>query len=318
MKTNERTVHFYDLNMKSFSRADGVKNPGCAPLPLVLETIFNRYQLVGTELVNRDTLTVDVSDASFDPNTGILCLLINRADGERSDVTFKDFGSKSRRKGNKTKSEGIESSCHVVIKPTSDDRTGIMLMTMGAGVSSDAVERVLSIALDVIKNDPAAQTIFQFEHPSGEQVGGKAKTYKVRYGFDCLGLKGTLLDEALAKGTFESMQLVAHKFDKFDSGGNLQIEEYSVGVRALVPETVTGAAIKNAFRSYMKNMAGHNYDQLRIRYKKPDGDSSVASLDANNLDAAFTKKEKIKLDIGLDEQQLKMSPDIIGKMLALI
>jgi len=317
VKTNERTVHFYDLNVKSFSRADGVANPGCAPLRQVLATIFARYQLIGTELVNRPTLTVDVADASFDSQTGILCLLINRADGDRSDVTFKDFGSKGRRKGNKTKFEGVESSCHVVIKPTSDDRSALVLMTMGSGVSSAAIEKVLSIALATIKDDAGAQAIFRFEHPSGEQVAGKPVTYKVRYSFDCLGFKGTVLDEALSKGTFESMQLVAHKFDKFDSGGNLQIEEYSVGVRALVPETVTGAAIKNAFRHYMKKNAGHNYDQLRIRYKKHDGDVSVASLDANNLDAAFTKKEKIKLDVGLDEQQAALSPDIIGKMLAL-
>lgn len=314
MKTDERTVHFYDLKMRSYSRSEGITNPACANIRDVLEVIYNRYQLIGTELVNRPTLTVEVADASFDSSTGILCLLINKADGDRSDITFKDFGSKARRKGNKQKSEGVESSSHVVIRPNPDGVSALALMTMGSGVSSSAIEKILGIALAEIKNDPLAASIFRFKNPSGEERNGIPVTYGVRYAFDCLGFKGTVLDEALSKGVFESMQLVAHGRQKFDAGGNLQIDEFSLAVKAVIPEVVTGAAIKNAFRHFMRNKPLHEYDQLRIRYRKQDGESAVASLEASNLDAAFTKREKIKLAVGLDEQQLKFSNDIIEKM----
>jgi hypothetical protein len=302
------------MQIRSYTRLGGVENPACAHIKDLFAAFANIAKIRGTELVVRPKLTVEATDFSFDPKSGLFCLLFNRADGSLSDVTFKDFGSKKRRNGGKQKTEGIESSSHVMLKPNPDGRSALMLMSMGSGMGPGIVERLFSILQTEIKDNKKAKPVFEFKDPSGEEVDGQPVAYRVKYAFESLGYKGHSLDDALKNGAFQSMELIETKFEKFDQTGNLVIEEYVMEIKATNALVVTGGFVKNAVRRFKAANPNKKFDQLKVRYKKLDGDTATASLDPNDLDAAFTKREKIYLDTDVEAQQSILSPEILSKM----
>lgn len=314
MKPRQRTIHFYDLILKSHTKSR-ISNPSCCSIT----DILSKLKPKGREVINNRNISLEVTDWLHDKKHNIFYCLLNRADANVSDVAFKDFGTKNRRNGGKTKSEGIEYSCHVIFKPDHDPRKALMLMTMGSGVTYGAIEKFLrefTQELQVLNQHP---NLFKFPHPSGAvDENGNPETYKVSYAFSAEGHMGTLLDDALETGTFHDMELVADQHAQFDSGGNLQVDHQSLHVVAANAKTVTGAFLKNALTRWKKTPQGSAYRTARIKFKTVDGTTKSNSFDINNLDAAFTRRENVELANEVDGQQVRLNKTILDAMLKLI
>ncbi|MEO8118021.1 MAG: hypothetical protein ABI606_01705 [Rhodoferax sp.] len=314
MKTKERTVHFYDLILDSYTGSDGISRPACADLEEILSRMV-AAKPIGHPIVKARTIVMDVADWEYDKPRKFHRILINRADSNVSDVTFRDFNSNRIRKAGKTKVEGVESSAHIIVKPKSDKRSALVMMTAGAGVTAQMLERLFTQLTTALKDATGNSDLFAFPHPSNERDSkGMTVTYKVNYKYECLGHKSTVLDDALRNGTFLSMELIAHEHSAFDTGGNLQINEQSISIKAATPSLLTAAGLINAVKAYMKNSPAKQYDNARIRYKGDGGDPQTTTLKTNELDAAFTRKQKVELASEVEAQQTKLHPDIIAAM----
>jgi hypothetical protein len=57
---------------------------------------------------------------------------------------------------------------------------------------------------------------------------------------------------------------------------------------------------------------------MRIHYKTIAGKNTSATLDLNNLDAAFTLKEHIEFDTDVEAQQEALNPAIVDGMKLLL
>lgn len=269
----------------------------------------------GHALVERGDVMIEVADWKYDPAKGYVKILINRADRNASDVAFKHFKTKHIRKGGKTNDEGVDYSAHIIIKPHATEPRALVLMTMGAGVTALMVERMFNVLTRKLKGSAVSPLLFAFPHPSGEQdFKGSPAMYKVRYRFECVAHKGAMLDDALRNGEFLSMELIAHEYSGFDVGGNLQIKRQSLSVGAANPAMVTGAALKNAIRHFFSKKPAHQYDSARVSYKGSAGDTHTATLQTNDLDAAFTRKQVISLPTPVEQQQSGFSPVVIAEM----
>ncbi len=314
MKPRQRTVHFYDLTIKSHTKK-GIKNPNCCSISQMLSSIKPK----GREIYKNSHISIEVSDWKYDSKRDTYSCLVNRADSSLSDVAFKDFPTKNRRAAGKKKTEGIEYSCHIIIKPQSDPRKALMLMTMGSGVTYIAIEKMFRFFSTELKALGKHQHLFDFPLPSGElDANGKPSTYSVNYGFTATGHMSALLDEVLNTGVFQGMELVADRITKFDSGGNLLIDAQSIHVAASNAKTITGAVVKNAIGKWKKTPEGSDYKLARISYKAPDGATKQTTFDINNLDAAFTRKENVELDIEVEGQQTVLNETILSAMRKLI
>lgn len=316
----ERTIHFYELHLASRTTA-AVTNPSCAPLGPLL-SCFNSM-IIGKGLphnIRKSTnLHTVLADWRYDTANNCYILLINKANAALSDVALRDLPTTRLRKAGKTRTEGIEVSAHIVLRPNNDNRTASVLLTMGAGVSAADIEFLLNALSRDAAKDPKHKKLFYYDDPSGA-VGpdGSPNQYKVSYIFAAHAHKGQTLTAALQTGEFESMDLIAHDQGQFDAGGNLQIVERSLSVKAAIPEAVTGAAVINAVRSFRKQPDGQMYDKLRVRYKTIAGKSTSATLDLDHLDAAFTLKERIEFDTDVEAQQDSLSPTIVDGMVPLL
>lgn len=258
---------------------------------------------------------VEVSDWKYDHGKNYLAILINRADKDESDVAFKKFSNRSIRKGGKTTDEGIDYSSHIIIRPTGTDPKALVLMTMGAGIGASALEKMFNQLMKVIAPLHSNTALFNFAHPSGAvDAKGKAVTYKVRYGFECVGHKSSQLDAALKNGAFVGLELVAHQYSQFDAGGNLQVQQQTIAVSAQNPTQVTGATVKNAVKKYLQGTPAYPFDQVRIRFKGEAGQERTTTLPANDLGAAFIRKETLQLPSPVEQQQSVFSSTIVAEM----
>ncbi len=317
----KRTVHFYEVQLRSYSRDKEIKNPACAPLPALLDSFKKMMRSAALPLkIGQSTHEqLVLTDWRFDTSTGSYALLLSKANAALSDVALRDLHTTQLRRAGKTKTEGIEISAHVLLRPNANGKTAAVLITMGAGVAANDVRRLLRLLAKQAAQVPAHQALFAFDDPSGaKDAQGQPLKYKVYYGFDIFGYQGQTLEHALGQGEFEGMDLIAQEASPFDAGGNLKITERSLGIRATIPKAITAATILNTVRQFQKKPDGAIYDRLRIRYKTPTGQSTGTTLDINALDAAFNLKEVIEFESDVDSQQSKLDVVILDKMFPLL
>lgn len=316
----KRTVHFYEIQVHAYARS-GIQNPSCAPLPDLLSCfarLATRNKLPQTIRKSSHLHTV-LSDWNYDKNNNCYELLISKANAALSDVALRDLSTKRLRMAGKTKVEGIEISAHILMRPNVNGKTATVLMTMGAGVSAKDIEVLLRGMSRLAAKQRSNKELYWFDEPSGaKDPKGKAQQYQVHYRFDSQAHMGQTLIAALQTGEFESMELIAPVRSQFDSGGNLQITERSLSVHANLPKTVTGASIRNAIRNFRNQPDGVLYSKMRIHYKTLAGKHTSATLDLNNLDAAFTLKEQIEFDTDVEAQQEALCPAIVDGMKLLL
>lgn len=318
MKTTERTIHFYDLHVRPYTLTEGIGNAAGAPLLLLIERCMPLFN-AGFAVDSKGNTRVQVEQCVYDKATKAFHMLINRADKNVSDVTFRDFNSRKIRKGGKTKVEGIENSCHLIIKPTADPKIALVLMTMGAGVSPGLVERLFNVATVMLRKSGKNDDLFKFPSPSNVIINGKPDTYNVRYQFNNHSHKSSLLASALQTGEFVAMELIAHPGqEKFDANSTLMVEKRSIQITAPNPKGVTAARLINSMRSYFKQPDALSVDDVRIIFKNEAGNTRAQMFKPNDLDAAFTRKETIELESEEEAQQIKLSPVITSAMSKLL
>ena len=316
----KRTVHFYEIHLSSYTKA-AVKNPSCASLIDLLQgfALLTPGSKLPRTIRRSSQLHTVLADWSYDPATNCYAMLISKANAALSDVALRDLGTAKLRKAGKTKVEGIEVSAHVLIRPNKDGKKAVLLLTMGAGVAAKDIEVLLRGLSRIAAKDHRSKALFYFDDPSGaKDPDGKPLQYKVQYGFAAYGHQGQTLATALQSGQFEGMDLIAHDKESFDSGGNLQVVERSIGIQAKLPETVTAANLRNAVRAFKQSPDGALYDKLRLRYKTVAGKSTSAILDINNLDAAFTLREHIEFNSDVEAQQEQLDSVILKEMKPLL
>jgi len=318
MKLTERTVHYYDLILSSSTRVKGIENPSCCDLSALVERL-TKLAPKGMEISKTASSSVEISDWDYNKTTKILKVLLNRADRNVSDVAFKDLSSKTRRKAGKTKQEGIETSCHLVIRPNPNGNSALVLLTMGSGITFEAIARGMTLLARLAKKVKANHDLFNFPLPSGElDAKGKPVSYAVRYSFELLAHKSSMLDDALKGGRFLSMELIAHQHSQFDAGGNLQVERQNFFITSANAKSVTGAVVKKAIKEYFSSEHDYQFDNARIAYVGTDGNKKITTLLTNDLDAAFTKRDSISLSAPVDSQQTSISDVITSEMIKLL
>lgn len=316
----KRTVHFYELHMQSTTLAT-VINPSSAKLSELLKactSLMRKSQLPLTIRKSSQIRTV-LSDWNYNQQNNCYELLLSRANAALSDVALRNMNDLSLRKAGKTKVDGIEVSAHILVRPNPDERTAAVLISIGAGISISDIEALFRLMTKAASKNPRCSSLFYFDDPSGAKgQDGVPLQYKVRYRFAGYAHKGQTLAQALQTGEFEGMELIAPEQSQFDTGGNLQITERVLKIKAALPQSVTGAGLRNAIRDFKKSPDADIYDKMRIHYKTQSGTSTSAVLSINDLDAAFTLKEHVEFDVDVDAQDTSLNQTIISGMLPLL
>lgn len=314
MKTKIRTVSFYDLQLQTLSLDKKIENPFSTNIKDVLAILAKHLQK-GHEIgANKN---VEVTDFSFDRNNCRLTLLLNKPDPDLSDVTYKDRRTKARRSGNKSVTEAIEISSHIVISALSNQAKAEVRMTMGAGIYINRVTKLLNMLYDKYSGvDASLIALSTRPHPTNiRDENNQVVTYKVRHRFESLAHPNAWLTNILNNGTVQGIELIEQGSDQFDSDQPHEITRRTMSVKPSTGKVSTDIIRKIAGIANKKYHLHAN--KVRIEYKLAGGESSERLFLLNDLDAKFTKSESIDLDTDHNQQQSVISNEIIAKMLAL-
>ena len=311
MRNREIAVAFYDLLIKSNTRVRAIESPACADISDViraLASMVREKQKPVIEQRGRTTL-IEVMDFEFDSKKNEIHILVNRADRDLPDVAFKDFKTRETRFAGKKKEEGIDISTHLVLRPSADGRSAVLLVTQGGGMSIGILEAFFGKWTRLLKDEGKHLKLFEFPHPSGE----KDKSYQVTYSFECHGHKGATLENDLALGKLTEMELISHRSARFDSGGNLMMSATSISLKPIATFAGTLTNIKAAIRDGM-SQSKESYDEVRIKFKDHSDKLRSESFLINALDEAFVRREYIHFDTDIQSNYKKISKQIHDQM----
>jgi hypothetical protein len=318
MKINKRTVHFFELGISTVSLDSNIPSPPQINLDQLIPALMPHVKN-GMEIKD-GKLPIEVTQYNWDSKTGVLALLLNKPDPERSDVAYRKRNSKSRRLGNKAPDEDIEVSSHILIKIPENSTNAPMLVTMGAGISPAKIVAFFNAIYSSIKNNSAIKQLRNIPLPTGTlSATGKQQTYEVNHRFSFNALPNGLLSDIIRNGKVIGLNLIDNGIQAFDSSTNIKVNQIAMHID-LQSQSVTVPLIKRIL-NLAKDEHELNIDRLRIEYIDQGDDTNQIknkTFDPARIEEAFTRSETISLEFIHPDHQTVISKEIIGKMQSLI
>lgn len=314
MKTKERLVHFYDLELQTLSLDKNIQNPFAEDMSNMLSVLAKLIKK-GDEIGS--SKNIEVVDFNYNKNYSKLILLLNRSDSELSDVAYKDKKTKNRRNGNKTQTEAIEISSHIIITAYPNSEKAEVRMTMGSGIYVDRIVKLLNALYEQNKlSDKQIVALKTRTHPT-QAIGANNKplTYQVNHRFQHKAHPNALLSDILNTGEVKGVELIENGHHEFDTTQAHVIFQKTLKLE-LTSNKTTIQKLRSLFPIAKRNHK-FNVDRIRIGYKI-GSEVQHKEFAINELDAAFTKSEKIELDIDHNQQQTQIGYAIVAKMEAIL
>lgn len=335
MKKRQRTVSFYEISVETI--AAGKVN--FEPTQSSFIDVFKRISPLIKKKTTYGSARNPVELVDFHINeSNQLFILLNRVNPELPDIGLFKKTTKSRRTPKRDEDEEREQSAHILVTPVERTNLARVLITSGAGIGPNYVQRIFS---EIYKNNKENEVLLKFRKrpwPTRNiDDDGKAKNYLVNHSFKITGEPSESLSNILRNQHIAEIDMIDNR-DLTVDGTRVKVEKrtFTIAGKA-IPDTVPGlrGLIKKAMDQFNLEV-----DHLRIVYEededvetsanvgKEDEESDlridtqkkvrkIKSLSFAQLDQLFTRTDKIQLSIDHAETQFELSEEICGKLLKL-
>lgn len=314
-------VHFYDVIVSSrAAKGYKVSSPSCAPIGPLLSMLLSAKAKGHVLNPHAKVVMKSLDDLSLLTNhANGYALLLNCADLSKPDPRFKHFKTKALRAAGKQSIEAVTKSCHALLLPdAATPNKALLVMTMRNGIQAEDIADFLTQLAQQASAVTRNASAFAFKDPSGaKDANGNFLQYRVNYKFDVLAHKSQMLDEALRTGTFKEMTLIGHQMFGFDQSGNLQADQQTLTVKATSPAPLSFSTIKSSIRQYLRG-TNQSFDQLRVSYTSRSGQDQSTTMQLNQLDESFTRRENIVLDVNTPDCFSNLDSGIIQSLQDLV
>ena len=157
MKSRERKVLFYELEVETTSENKNINSPPRIMPMVLLGMIYNGMKNNGFNMTGDGDDEHDIKDVSYNEEKREMCILVNRADRSLSDPVFRNLRTRKNRNAGKMIDEAVDVSAYVVIKVVDGNPYyPIMMITGGAGVYPDFIVRRFNKILKSVSLDPVS------------------------------------------------------------------------------------------------------------------------------------------------------------------
>lgn len=318
MKINSRTVNFYEVHLHTNSKSKDVEiatqTPMSQMLPLLATKIPAQYE------IKYGNTPIEVTQARWQKAKGELHLLLNIADPDRSDVTYRKRQIKARRPGNKGADEDIELSSHVVVRAVPGAPVAKVAMTAGAGIPPGKIVSLLRDIYKMERNSTQLAKLIKQPLPIPTlSHDGKMKTFEVSHSFQLNGMPNSTLLDIINGGKIVGLDLIDTGSYEFDSTSNLAVDRMQIHLN-LENSAVDFAFIRRVL-GLAKTSRNFDADKVRIEYTDKSGPSERVKhklFTTSQLQEAFTRSETIELQTRHNDHQSVISDEIIQLMSELI
>jgi hypothetical protein len=318
MKSRERAVNFYDLNLNaSLLGNQKVKFKPHPPnirraLKIIQENYFLQRAAGNIVSSGHKTAGIVLEDWVYHAERDEHYLVISHADPKLSDVAFKDPVSGKSRMAGKQPQEAIDRCCHIILKPEQGIVSrSLMLQTSDSGVRPAIVAAFLGKLLKLSSDDPACSDLFQVHCPSGEAN----KKVKLGLSFEHSGHMSTTLQDVLVKGTIEGVELITDCHAGFDGAEGFEAIAHILKVDVTNETAAKSQGLLYKLLKSVNPITNELPSRAKVFFKEGAGaDKRSQVFTAEDLDKAFTKREEIRFDTDIMPIYSAVSMGIIDKM----
>lgn len=306
----KRWIQFHELSLKSEPEEAPAMN-----LSDVIPAWISRIEDgEAVKIINSETAAIRVVEVDLDLKHNALILLIHYSDLNVTDPVFSNLETGELRTEPKLDGEGVAVSCHVVLSMNhmpGNSQNYRMLVEEVPGLGRSRLKPFIRSELKA-----ATSGLFTFKDADD---GYKTKNY--RPAAEVLGTPSQHLVEELNGGaSIQAFELV--KFKKKEGGIDEEgyYKEESQLLR-LVPYKEGGASPLDVIAKIRDLAKKENYDDVKIRYKHPQGKQKTATMGSTMSDlqdALVVRDEMITSSEVLMQCEEKIVKSIASKMLALL
>lgn len=289
MRDRERGVSYYDLFIESHLRGESEPHPRPVPVSTAIGLAFDNWPGEPFSL-GAGAIKVTLADWQRNQARREHYLVINRADASLPDIPLRHLETGATRMAGKDLREGIDLTCHVLIRENRDPaRPALLLMTNGSSLAADKICKLLGSLFRMSKHDPACADHFRRAHPSGEE----GKTLTLQSQFTVGGHQNATLADLLAGGTLEGVELISEAAEELDAATTLGVTSVQYTLEQVRPGRVGVAAIMRVVRALQGR--GNEVSKARVRYRPPGRDRVEShTFDIGALENAFVRRETIR------------------------
>lgn len=318
MKRFERTVSFYDLRMSASSRTfDAPTTISTAQALELLASIPEEHRIKGYQ---NDEHIYYIKDLRFE--NGNCEILINKCDRQLADPRFSDPRNSTWRTAAREDGEGLDFSCHLIIRPSLDPlESALAILENATGLSIANVQRFLTGLL----RDVEAFNIdaFEFPHPDGSvDAKGQPKKYRARFTFTFDGHPSDELVDSLREGRINGIELItsSNKEGRLDAHGYVREVRQTLAI-SLGDQVERGKRVGTLKSFFQKKSTA--YEKARISFVDPGGLPRTVKLNTADftIDAESIFIKRISIDgfvEPLEQAYETINPAIIAKMRLLL
>lgn len=336
MKKRQRTVGFYEISVQTTAAAKVNFEPTQSEFLELFEKIAPLIKKKTTYGTARSP--VELVDFKHDEKNNQLFLLFNKVNPDLPEIGLYKKTTKARRTPTKDADEEREQSAHVLITPMRNTSKARVLITGGAGISPNYVQKVFSELYKKNKDTDDLKKIRNRRWPTRTvDNNGNTKHYLVNHTFQITGEPSESLSNILKNQDIFEIDMIDNR-DLTIDGTSLKVDKrtFTLSGRA-IPKSVPG--LRGAIQKAMDQF-NIEVDHLRIVYEE-DEDTEITSAAGINdqgsdmhvdtqkkikktkslsyaqLDQLFTRNDKIILANDHAETQTVLSTDICDKLLKL-
>jgi hypothetical protein len=312
MNERERTVSYYDLFIES--RLHGATEPHPRPVPIggALDIAFTQW---GGQPFSLGASVIKVTLADWQRNAakGEDYLVINRADASLPDIPLRHIETGATRMAGKDRHEGIDISCHVLIKrPLNGRGPALLLMTNGSSLPAARVCKLIGTLFRKGRELSGLDDHYKRPHPSGEE--GKFVT--LHSVLSVAGHQNATLADLLKGGTLEGVDLISDAADEIDTASGLTVTSIEYKLEQVRPRSIGVGSIQRAIAA----LRGQGIDPSRakVRYKAPGGGRVESrTFDVAALEGAFVRRETIRFQDPIAARYEQVDKRVVAQLIAL-
>jgi len=252
----------------------------------------------------------------------VCCLLINKCDKLAADPRISDPERAVWRTVEKAKTEGLDYSCHAVVRVSDDPLdAGLAIIEAVPGMAAPRVQQFLNAMLRLTKTHFPDE--FKFPHPNGAVDGqGDPVTYSARMLISLDGHVSESLEHDLTEGVIGGVELITERNAEvqLDQAGYVREKKAQLEV-SLSPTVAKGRKVR-ILRHFL-NSRSNAYEKAKIRFKTEEGDQrsvTVRSADFTvGLDTAYVKRALVNgFERDLEQSYTALNEEMVEKLKSLL
>lgn len=310
----ERRAAFYDVSVSAKSRTFQ------APVSLSTKRCFELIEAIPKEERLRaykdEGEIYYVQKITWDGDDCFL--LVNKCDKLASNPRFSDPFNNLWRTVEKAAGEGLDYSCHMVIKTSANHlEVGVGAIEVVAGMSPVRLQIFLNSLLRLAKKMFPDE--FKFPHPSGAvDAKGNPETYNAVMMFSLDGHLSDSLVNDLTEGIIGGIDLITERNADAQLDQHGFIHEKKEQMEVTLSSLVSKAKKVPVIRAFL-NGRSNAYEKARIRFKTEDGDPRSVTVNSADftvgLDSAYVKRAMLKnFAQPLEQSYTELNQEMVQKM----